>query len=374
VPYLVLGCRFIIAFFIDKACFVCESDDVAQQTLYSGENMCSTCTPPARINRSNTQHLLEHIGSHILYDSKVTLKSEPCGFCLRPMDGSIQCRIYLKKPSGAKRVEQLDTDQSSGCPAMQKFSYAKARVSNKDHPCSNIPLVCPLCPGSEPCVWKYNLEAHFQRAHPQATLDSYFDANQRVLSASELAAMRIIWDKRHAYKPRQKRTAAETIMNISEAHSSRLALRSDIFPGQLCLYADSFCLSVEQPTLSLLRVVCTHQSRKLMFAHWMALMNHPFRTEKMPQRVQISPRIVTTGSAALNEELFSVTEQSSWTGRVRRTRAAAIEVSSCICGIRVTDDEITAWQTANTQKRHDNPSAATIMQCRYKGCESKWVM
>jgi hypothetical protein len=155
----------------------------------------------------------------------VKFESEPCGFCLRPMAGSVQCRIYLKKLTGTKRVEQLDTNRSSGCPAMQKFSYAAARQSKKDHPCSNVPLVCPLCPASEPCVWKYNLEAHFRRAHPQASLDSCFNANQRVVSQSELAAMRIVWEKRHAYKPRQKRTATEATIDVSEAHSSRLALR-----------------------------------------------------------------------------------------------------------------------------------------------------
>lgn len=55
---------------------------------------CAKCGPNVKLNRSNAQRILEHMGAHILHDATLNRSQEVCGLCLRP---SPMCRLLVKK-------------------------------------------------------------------------------------------------------------------------------------------------------------------------------------------------------------------------------------------------------------------------------------
>jgi hypothetical protein len=86
--------------FTGDACFVCETDqnlgDIGSMTTSD----CPRCSPTVVLDLLQGQRVLEHIGSHILYDPAVIQSIEPlCSLCLCP---SQLCRFYLAKGKGAK--------------------------------------------------------------------------------------------------------------------------------------------------------------------------------------------------------------------------------------------------------------------------------
>jgi hypothetical protein len=200
-----------------KVCFVCERDDATQPPLDESSADCSICGPKVKLDRSNAQRVLEHMGAHILYDP--TVDGEACGLCLRP---SPMCKLVLKKSRGAEASLSLDLKKST-CANLMRFQYSSAEQSSKSSPCSNVPIICPLCPTQNPAVWTYNLHTHFRVRHKIVNPLQY---PAKVLpSESERDAMKKIWDARFdTRKPRNLKNKAVPMI-ISEAHSSRLALR-----------------------------------------------------------------------------------------------------------------------------------------------------
>lgn len=156
-----------------------------------GPNTCPSCSPSVPLNSSQGQCVLSHIGSHILHDIGVDRASEPCGLCLRPAP---MCLFYLKKGKGANASLKIDFTKSRGCPNMLKYSYSVASKSTASSPCSNIPLPCPLCPNSDPAVWRYNMEEHICRVHPMALRTKY--QSLWMLTRSEKELMKEIWTNR----------------------------------------------------------------------------------------------------------------------------------------------------------------------------------
>ncbi|KAG9124082.1 hypothetical protein FRC07_012920 [Ceratobasidium sp. 392] len=209
-----------------KACFVCESEGETIEREPQDASHCMSCS--AQLNRTASQRILEHFGGHILFDPAVQRSDEPCGLCPRPTSDGAQCRIYLlPKAKGSKNVhQQVDLSRSTGCPNMRKFNYGAAAEYKANSPCTNVPIQCPRCPDNAPCVWKYNLEAHLQRAHPHAPIEAH--VRLFTLSQGELDSMQGLWNKQAAQskhkKPKSKPITPSTI-TISEEHSFRHALR-----------------------------------------------------------------------------------------------------------------------------------------------------
>jgi hypothetical protein len=199
---------------------VCES---AGENLadIDGQSDCLMCGPSAGgLNWKNTQRVLEHMGAHILYDGKLNASEERCGLCLRPAP---MCRIYIKKGRGAQGRYSVD-QKKSNCPNLVRFNYMNAATSSESSPCSNVPVVCPICPIGDPAVWSYSLHAHFRERH-RLTSAANFPSNVK-LSQSEKDGMQRIWKARfnrpksyHSKKKRQNRPLA-----ISQAHRSRLSI------------------------------------------------------------------------------------------------------------------------------------------------------
>jgi hypothetical protein len=206
-----------------KACFVCQEDEATDcpGNIRYETSDCSTCGPRVQVNRSNGQRILEHMGAHILFDSTIGNHSqELCGLCLRP---SPMCRLNLKKGRGATAGYNIDINSSS-CINLVRFNCATAARSSDASPCSNVPIICPLCPAKSPAVWTYNLRTHFRERHKLP--DAQFPLKVQ-LSESEKYGMRRIWDARfNIPKIRNLKNKKKEALTLSEAHSSRAALRS----------------------------------------------------------------------------------------------------------------------------------------------------
>jgi hypothetical protein len=129
------------------AAFLCESDHGDQQLC--DLDTCPKCRPAYEWDRTQGQHILKHVGTHILFDSTVSHLSETCGFCLQ--SGST-CVFYLYKGKGSGSGPQVDLIRSR-CPNLIKLSYQSASTSTDSAPCSNVPIPCPLCPTKDPAIW-----------------------------------------------------------------------------------------------------------------------------------------------------------------------------------------------------------------------------
>ncbi|KAF8056026.1 hypothetical protein FPV67DRAFT_686987 [Lyophyllum atratum] len=205
-----------------EACFVCESDDNLGEVEDGESIMCPKCPPTVFLDSTSPQRVLAHLGAHILHDKTHVNRSDlPCGLCLRPYP---MCRFFVKKGKGAKASLKINRDASTGCTNMLTFSYKSAENSTASSPCSNVPLLCPLCPKTEPAVWRYNLQHHFSVVHPSAERSKYQGLWK--LTRFEEQEMNKIWLARRKYGVASKRTkkGKEPALVVSQAHSSRIAL------------------------------------------------------------------------------------------------------------------------------------------------------
>ena len=175
---------------------------------------CSRCGVSVKLDRKNTQRVLEHMGAHILHDITLNASEERCGLCLRPAP---MCQIYLMK--GRHSVDR----SKSRCPNLVRFNYKNASESSKRSPCSNVPVDCTICPPGSPAVWTYSLHSHYRERH-RITSALHFPTRVE-LSQSEKNGMKQVWDSRFkqrgSYRKRRKRVDNPPLV-ISEAHRSGL--------------------------------------------------------------------------------------------------------------------------------------------------------
>jgi hypothetical protein len=73
------------------------------------------------------------------------------------------CRTQFK-PAGKGKYTIL-----SDCKYhYERMSYGSAAKPSTAQPCTNVPLICTLCPADKalvPTFWKYNLRYHLQQSH-----------------------------------------------------------------------------------------------------------------------------------------------------------------------------------------------------------------
>ncbi|KAG6813973.1 hypothetical protein H0H87_008801, partial [Tephrocybe sp. NHM501043] len=142
--------------------------------------------------------------------------AELCGLCLRV---SPMCLIFLKKGKGSGALPSIDQKKST-CVNLVHFNYASAISSTDSSPCTNYPVVCPLCPAKAPTVWTYNLATHYVLRHKIASHDNH--PLTHFVAHSESDKIKGIWDSQ--LKPKATRQSTKTVkapLMISEAHSSR---------------------------------------------------------------------------------------------------------------------------------------------------------
>jgi len=200
-------------FLVDYACFICEDEGSPKGALRQ-ECRCPRC-PTLPLSIDKPSKLVQHIGTHILHDPAVKDSNNPCGFCLNV--GNL-CSIRIIKGKGRKGAFTVDPQQSR-CPNAAKLSITSASKSTPSNPCTNVPLVCPLCRDSADPVWKYNFRSHILTVHPTADIGQYKELYE--LDPHERASMKELFKA----KPRRSKTKTVSGIKISDAHSSRSALR-----------------------------------------------------------------------------------------------------------------------------------------------------
>lgn len=99
---------------------MCEVASETDTTKIDGHADCSRCGPAAKIDWENMQRILEHMGSHILYDPKLNHMEERCRLCLRP---AAMCPIYVTKGRGVSGKCTVDFTKST-CPNLVRFNYS----------------------------------------------------------------------------------------------------------------------------------------------------------------------------------------------------------------------------------------------------------
>ena len=174
------------------------------------------------LDLSQGQRVLEHIGAHILYDPGVVhAKDVLCGLCLRP---SPLCQFFLTKGKGTNGNLRVNWEKSRGCLVNINYSYRVAAESTASSPCSNVPIQCPICPRSEPAIWKYFMKAHFTENHKNLHPFSNHEHLWQ-LSDFELSEMKIIWEKRLKLTVKRTKKLNVPRLLISDAHCAQIPSR-----------------------------------------------------------------------------------------------------------------------------------------------------
>ncbi len=202
------------------ACFVCDKKPSNYMNPNSQSCDCSRCGPSIILNWKNGQRILEHMGAHILHDSRLDGSEECCGLCLCPAP---MCQLYLQKARGIAGSVLVDHKKSS-CVNMIHFNYTTSSILSEASPCSNIPVTCPLCPNGSPAVWTYSLHAHFQGRH-RLQSPAHFPIKVG-LSQSEKNGMQQVWNSRFKVKRHRKtKSKNKPLLAILEAHHAQLYLQ-----------------------------------------------------------------------------------------------------------------------------------------------------
>ncbi|KAJ3548106.1 hypothetical protein NMY22_g1393 [Coprinellus aureogranulatus] len=210
----------------DKCCFLAEVSNTDLETVANAStSRCTLCEPAVALDLSDGQRVLEHIGCHILFDPAVKRTDLPCGLCLLPPS---LCKYFVVRGKGSKASMRVDHLRSSGCSRSVNYQYARAATSVKSAPCSNVPLRCPLCPKSEPAVWRYNLEQHLKFAHSPDAATRYAELWE--IDETERTAMKFIWSNRKKQKARKSKKKKEQGLTISKEHASS-AFNTNRNPG-----------------------------------------------------------------------------------------------------------------------------------------------
>ncbi|KAF6746501.1 hypothetical protein DFP72DRAFT_823118 [Ephemerocybe angulata] len=199
-----------------RACFLGDMGDKDLTDIANANTAeCAQCVPSVKLDLSQGQRVLEHIGAHILFDAKIDQAAEPCGLCLRPPH---QCKWFVVKGRGSKANMRVDNERSVGCTRPISYVYGVAATSSTSSPCSNVPLRCPLCSRAEPAVWRYNLHQHIIAVHPTSSPADYSDL--WTISDTERAAMKKIWSSRQPKAPKRVRKSNAPALVVSQAHIS----------------------------------------------------------------------------------------------------------------------------------------------------------
>ncbi|KAJ6510868.1 hypothetical protein C8R45DRAFT_814420, partial [Mycena sanguinolenta] len=143
-----------------------------------------------------------------------------CGLCGRPAP---MCIFYLIKGRSSGAGHAIDWERST-CQKEIHFQYAIAAKSNIEgkSPCSNVPVICPICGPKKPAPWKYNLEAHFRNFHHLNDPATF--PIEVTISSEEEAALELIWNNR-LKPPKKTRRRKRQPLQISNAHSTLNILR-----------------------------------------------------------------------------------------------------------------------------------------------------
>ena len=191
-------------------CFLCSNN---KEFINIGTSDCPQCSPTVTLDLLQGQHVLEHIGAHILHDLGLDQSISLHGLCLCPPP---LCQFFLRKGKGTHANLTVDQVASKGCLIKIKCSYSVASESTNSLPCTNAPIHCPLCPKSEPVIWRYFLKVHFQEKHPNIPFMQY--KNIWKLTNFEIMGMKHIWANQMKVTVKCTKMLQLPPLTISEDH------------------------------------------------------------------------------------------------------------------------------------------------------------
>lgn len=187
-------------------------------------NHCPRCLPAVPLDTNDGQRVLAHIGAHILNDQGLDHSSELCGLCLQPLP---LCQIYLTKTKGSKRGIKVNQELLKECLMKTNFLYHVAAKSTPSSLCSNVPIVCPLCPQTDPAVWMYSLKLHFQDKHKSVSFPNY--AHFWHITEFEKSEMKKIWKKWAVVSTKCVKKGKFPPLVISKSHCTKIPLNLRYF-------------------------------------------------------------------------------------------------------------------------------------------------
>lgn len=201
---------------IDEACFICEKDN-AEGSIHrvDGSPTCAWC-PNLKIESLSGQDLLKHMGTHILNDTRLLGTDKPCGLCL---NAGQHCEIFLIQHASTISINQT----KSHCPNICNLLLKKAEEFMVKQPCTNHPLLFPICPRGAEAIWKYNLHNHIVTKH--SSYNAALHEPLWRLHQDEEVLMKAEWDKVKRHRLRPAKEVAVSTLQISDIHSLLLALR-----------------------------------------------------------------------------------------------------------------------------------------------------
>ena len=81
--------------------------------------------------------------------------------------------VLLGKRKGRERKPKDQSKDVKGVSCEMNYSYGIAAESTTSSPCSNVPIHCPICPKTDPAIWKYFMKVHFKEKHKTLNLTKY---------------------------------------------------------------------------------------------------------------------------------------------------------------------------------------------------------
>jgi hypothetical protein len=180
---------------------------------------CSHCGSP--LDFKNIPKVLAHMSAHILHGPEITYPL-PCGLCLSPAP---MCEFFLVKGKGRNGSTIIDMRRSHCKNLRAKFRLSSASKFKRSSPSTNVPLQCPYCPSKSAAVWKFCLEHHMRKVHPDVDRKQY--EHMWMIGDDERSLLQHVWNTRETSGMPKKsaKQKKDGELEISEAHSSRMALR-----------------------------------------------------------------------------------------------------------------------------------------------------
>ena len=97
--------------------------------------------------------------------------------------------------------------------------YSVAAELTASSPCSNVPIQCPICPKSDPTIWKIFMKIHFEDKH-KLLLTKH--EHLWKLSNFERVEKKKIWLKRAKVTVKRTKKANQPPLVVSEKHCVRI--------------------------------------------------------------------------------------------------------------------------------------------------------
>ena len=143
-----------------------------------------------------------HIGAHLLFDDQWTQRPTfPCGLCgMRPVVPYTDSASLVSGCPTALVRKGSTFNHKGACKLAgePKYNHKSALSSVEGSPCTNVPMLCPLCPQKPGvAVYKYDMEKHWRAGHSEATITPAMKESVAI-SAAERRWLKGRWEKAKA--------------------------------------------------------------------------------------------------------------------------------------------------------------------------------